>query len=210
VIEATAPPLSEVLPDYTDSGLARLVRFGVKRDGRTAVGMISGTFYPLGDLDLARIVAYLRSQHRTRPAATTPRQRRVFLLGRIALALGWWKTSADEVDTSIPRWGELPQRTPFERGRYLASITCSECHGLDFRGEEYEGAPSLIAVRAYSREQFRYLLRTGVAFDGRSDLGLMGSVARQAFFEFTDAEADAIHEFLASGIDGEPAEAAAR
>ena len=198
VFEITAPPLGSVVPAYSDAELARLVRYGIKRDGKSAVGMISGTFYPLSDRDLARIVAHLRSQPEVAPV---PRTRRIHLLGRIALATGKWHTSAGEVDRTMPRWGELPQRTPFERGRYLASITCSECHGLDFRGEEVPASPSLVVVRAYSRPQFRRLLRTGVALEER-DLGLMSWVARNAFRELSDAEIDALHEFLSTGIDG--------
>lgn len=197
IFQATAPTLSDVLPHYSDGELVRLIRFGVKRDGRTAIGMISGTFWPLGDLDLARIVAHLRSQP---PSPPVPRERRVEALGRLALAVGKWKTSAGEVDRSIPRWGEQPQRTPFERGRYLASITCSECHGLDFRGREFYRSPPLTIVRAYRPEQFRHLLRTGEPLTGR-DLGLMTWVAKNAFFEFTDEEIAGIYEYLTTGLE---------
>ena len=51
----TAPTLSQVLPAYSDAELARLVRYGVKRDGRSAIGMASYTWWPLGDQDLANI-----------------------------------------------------------------------------------------------------------------------------------------------------------
>ena len=60
VFRITAPPLASVLPDYSDPELVRLVRFGVKRDGVSALGMPAGTFYPLGDADLAQIIARLR------------------------------------------------------------------------------------------------------------------------------------------------------
>ena len=66
--------------------------------------------------------------------------------GRLALATGEWKVAAEQVDRSMPRWGELPMQTPFERGRYLASIVCSECHGSDYRGDPLEGGPSLAVV----------------------------------------------------------------
>ena len=49
----------------------------------------------------------------------------------------------------MPRWGELPRRTAFERGRYLASIVCAECHGLDFHGNALEGGPSLAVLAAW-------------------------------------------------------------
>lgn len=188
----TAPTLSSVLPDYSDEELVRLIRYGVKRDGHTAIGMIPRTFYPLSNHDLSLIISHLRSAP---PVTAVPRERRVTLLGRIALVTGMWKTAADEVDRSRPRWGELPRRTPFERGRYLASITCSECHGVDFKGNELEGGPSLIVVQRYDLAQFKHLLRTGKPIGGR-DLGIMSWVARNAFHRFTDDELSDIYTFL--------------
>ena len=188
----TAPTLSSVLAEYTDEELVRLIRYGVKRDGRTAIGMVPRTFYPISDHDLALIVAHLRS---VPPAPAIPRERRVTLLGRTALATGLWKTAADEVDRTRPRWGALPRRTPFERGRYLASITCSECHGVDFQGNELEGGPPLIVIARYDSAQFRHLLRTGEPIDGR-DLGMMSWVSRNAFSRFTDEEIQDVHVFL--------------
>ncbi len=188
----TAPTLSSVLTDYTDEELVRLIRYGVKRDGRAAIGMVPRTFYALSNRDLALIISHLRSA----PASpAVPRERRVTLLGRTALATGQWSTAADEVDPSRPRWGELPRRTPFERGRYLASITCSECHGVDFQGNELEGGPSLVLVAQYDLEQFKHLLRTGEPIGGR-DLGIMSWVARNAFVRFTDEELADIYVFL--------------
>jgi mono/diheme cytochrome c family protein len=194
VFAATAPTLSAVLPDYGDPELVRLIRYGVKRDGRTAVGMPAATFYPLGNDDLARVIAHLRQLPRVQPV---PRRRDVYLLGRLALALGEWKVSADAVDPGRPRWGELPRSTPFERGRYLASVVCSECHGLDYGGDPYFPSPPLTVVKAYDISQFKHLMRTGEPLDGR-DLGLMGRVSRAAFVAFTEREAEDLHAFLTS------------
>ena len=203
----SAPNLPSILPLYSDSELARLIRFGVKRDGTSALGMISYTFYPLSDSDLSNIVAHLRRQP-PQPAVTG--HRTLTLTARIELALGRWQLAADQVDATRPRWGELPRTTAFERGRYLASITCSECHGVDFRGNEfedntYDGGPSLAVIAMYAREEFRRLLRTGAALGGR-ELGEMGWVARNAFVHFKDQEIDDLHTFLREyhGLPPEP------
>lgn len=194
VFRAVAPAFSQVLPSYSDPELERLVRSGIKRDGVSAVGMPSGTFHPIGDADLARIVAHLRR----RPAhPPVERAREIAPLGRLALALGKWKLSADAVDRSIPRWGDRPITTPAERGRYLASIVCSECHGLDLRGDPFMGSPALAIVRGYGHAEFERLMRTGVPIGGR-DLGLMGRVARVAFVHFTDDEVRGLHTYLGS------------
>jgi cytochrome c553 len=185
----TAPTLSDVLPNYSDEELARLVRYGVKRDGHSAVGMASSSWWPLGDQDLANIFAHLRRQP---PRPAIARHRELTVRGRIGLVRGEWRVSADQVDRSIPRWGEMPRPTAFERGRYLASIVCSECHGLDFRGDRLEGGPSLGILAAYGPEQFRQLVRTARAFDGRP----IGKMSWMPDVGFTDTEIDEIYRFL--------------
>lgn len=192
----TAPTLASVVPLYSDAELVRLVRYGVKRDGRSAVGMASSTWWPLGDQDLANIFAHLRRQPAREPV---PRTRQLTLRGRWGLATGMWKVSAEQVDRSIPRWGELPRRNAFERGRYLASIVCSECHGLDFRGNALEGGPSLAILAAYDREQFRRLLRTATSSGGRT----VDPMDWVLSVDFTDQEIEDLYRFLKAyhGLD---------
>ena len=60
IIRHTAPTLSQVVPNYTDEELARLIRYGLKRDGTSAIGMISYTFWALGDQDLAGLQIRIR------------------------------------------------------------------------------------------------------------------------------------------------------
>lgn len=203
IFSASAPTLSDALSRYSDAELVRLIRFGVKRDGRTALGMISGTFYALSDADLARIIAHLRRVPATPPVAE---KRSVEFVGRLALVLGKWKTSVDEVDRSMPRWGELPRTTPFERGRYLVSITCTECHGLDLQGEEFEKSPPMDVVRVYNIQQFQHLMRTGKPISGR-DLGIMSWTAQVGFSHFTDSEISDIHTYLLDYRNGLPTNA---
>ena len=193
----TAPGLSSIIPRYSDAELARLIRFGVKRDGTSVLGMTSYTFYPLADEELTNIISHLRRQP---PLPSTPGHRTISMNARIKLALGRWQVAADQVDATRPRWGELPRTTAFERGRYLASITCSECHGVDFRGNDfkdntYDGGPSLALIAMYDRNQFRHLLRTGKPIGGR-DLGEMSWVARNGFVHFKVQEIDDIRMFL--------------
>jgi cytochrome c553 len=192
LVRNTAPTLSAVLPLYDDEELVRLIRYGVKQDGRSALGMISHVFWPLADQDLANIIAHLRRQPDLPPI---PRELYLTIRGRFALVTGELKVSAALVDRSRPRWGELPRSTPFERGRYYASITCAECHGVDFHGYPLEGGPSLAVLALYSEDQFQHLLRTGEPIGGR-DLGLMSEVAREAFSLFTDAEIADLYDFL--------------
>jgi cytochrome c553 len=203
IVRQTAPTLSEVLPLYSDEELARLVRYGIKRDGRSAVGMISYTFWALGDEDISNIIAHLRTSQKNYPAL--PRTLEITWRGRVALVTGAWGVAADRVDRSRPRWGDLPHSTALERGRYIASITCVECHGLDFDGNELERAPSLAVLAMYSPEQFRTLMRTAKPIGGR-DIPSMRWVAETPF---SDTEISGMYEFLRGrhglGSDARPA-----
>ena len=192
IIRHVAPTLSQVLPAYSDEELARLVRFGVKRDGRSAVGMTSYTFWALGDQDLANVIAALRR------LPTVPAMERTLELswrGRWSLVTGEWAVSSEQVERDRPRLGDIPRTTPAERGRYLASITCSECHGLDFQGNALERAPSLAIVGAYSAEQFLHLMRTAEPPGGRA---LDPNMRWVADAPFTDTEIGDLFQFLRS------------
>lgn len=190
IVRHVAPTLPAVLAGYSDEELVRLVRYGVKRDGRSAVGMISYTFWALGDQDLGNVIAYLR---RLPPGPVMERTLELTWRGRWSLVTGAWKVSSEQVERGRPQWGNLPQTTPLERGRYLASVTCSECHGLDFRGNALERAPSLAIVGAYSAEQFRHLIRTA---RGLGERELDPNMRWVADAPFTDAEVDALYVFL--------------
>lgn len=190
IVRHTAPTLSQVLPRYSDEQLVRLIRYGLKNDGTSALGMISYTFWALGDQDLANIIAHLRSRPSYPPV---PRELELTWRGRLALVTGAWQVSVDQVDRSRTRWGDQPQRTPYERGRYLASITCTECHGLDFHGNPLEGAPSLAVLGIYTREQFQHLMRTAQPVGGRA---LDPNMSWVADAPFTDAEVTALYVFL--------------
>lgn len=190
-----APNLTRALPRYDDAELVRLLRYGVKRDGRTALGMPAATFYPLSDEDLGRLAAFLRTLPPAPDAGPGDGVRELSLRARWKLVRGELKAAADLVDARRPRWGELPRTTSFERGRYLASTICSECHGAALRGDAIEGSPSLAVVAGYDLDQFRHLLRTGEPLGGRT-LGEMAEVARADFVLFTDQEVADLYAFL--------------
>ncbi|MCB2098195.1 MAG: hypothetical protein KDE05_11220, partial [Parvularculaceae bacterium] len=130
------------------------------------------------------------------------RERKILPGGRAAILKNEWRFSADEVDPSRPRWGDLARDSAVERGRYLASVICAECHGVDWEGVAFEGSPSLRIAAAYPPEDFKTLMRTGVPIGGR-DLGIMSEVARDAFSLFTDEEIADIQAFYAQHFSGD-------
>ena len=200
-----APNLSVAGPTYSDAELVRVIRHGVKRNGRSATDMPTGTFNPLSDVDLGRVMAFVRNLPKLDGPPIGPQ---ITWTGRLRLATGRIMVSADEAKHSPTRWGTRPRVAPFERGRYLASITCTECHGLDLNGEAIEGSPPLGVVQAYTEPQFKHLMRTGVPISGR-DLGMMSETARVAFSLFTDQEISDLYTYLAQRAKGDTLDARA-
>ena len=70
---------------------------------------------------------------------------------------------------------------------------------MDLRGgrphAEAAPRPDLRIAAAYEPDQFRRLLRTGLAAGDR-EVGLMSEVARGRYKHLTDAEVDAVHAYL--------------
>ncbi|MBP6514914.1 MAG: cytochrome c [Steroidobacteraceae bacterium] len=199
IARLTTPNLTQVIPQYTDAELVRLLRYGVRRDGTTAIGMPSHMFFHLSESDLGAVIAFMRSL----PAREGPKQERHFgWKGRLGLLAGEFPTSVAEVDRSRQRVGAQPATTSTERGRYIAMITCPECHGPDLEG--YPGdTPPLLIVAAYSFEEFTTLMRTGVAKGGR-DVGLMSYIGRGRTTTLTDQEVADLYAFLQSRLTTGP------
>lgn len=193
----TAPALSQVLRTYSDGELVRLLRYGVRRDGTTALMMPADTFYPMSDAHIGAIVGFLRRQPL---AEEVPRERSISLVTRWQILRGQFPLSAREVDHHAPRWGVLPRHSAFERGRYIASTVCAECHAPDFNGDAWDGGPALAIVAGYDFVRFKHLLRTGEPPD-RRDLGDMSQVAREAFVHFRDDELADLYVFLRERVD---------
>lgn len=191
VADLVAPNLSELLPAYSDGEAARAIRHGIGRDGTGLFVMPSAAFYHLADEDLRALLAFLRQQPRT-PGSTQPT--RIGPLGRIGIVVGRFRTAPATMDHAAPRVGR-GSGDPAARGRYLATIACSECHGREFRGGLDGKAPPLAIAAAYTDDAFRHLMQTGETPGGRS-LYLMGETARQRFSHFTGEEIEALHTYL--------------
>ena len=189
--------LTRALPAYSDAMLERAIRQGVRLDGTPLWGMPSEIFTELDPADLAALIAYLR----TWPPAGEVHPRIVFgPRGRREVAAGNYKPTSELVRETR---GQGPVRfdAAHDQARYMIRATCAECHGLTISGRpgdgEERGTPDLAIAGAYTRADFHRLLRTGVAAGGRQ-VGLMSQVARNRFSHLTDAEVDAIYDYLAA------------
>jgi mono/diheme cytochrome c family protein len=185
--------LTRALPLYSVAQFERAVREGVRPDGSPLWGMPSEIFTHLDAADMTALLAYLRT---VRPAGNV-HPRIVFGPGgRREIAAGSYKPAPQ-----LAREGRGTRPAALdgrhEWARYMTRATCGECHGLTLTGHGVapERTPDLIVAGAYTRAQFRHLMRTGLPPGGRR-LRLMDEVARGRFAYLTDREVDAIHDYL--------------
>lgn len=195
VKRAVAPNLATISKQLSARVLEGAIRHGIGSDGRALWSMPSYNWTSLNDEDLAALIGFLRSaevvnQHLPRPALGFA-ARKDLVFGRAIHMAEWASTVPPLIYLSSPD-------SDIKRGEYLAKTTCNECHGLDLKGDYQPdfATPSLAIVAAYTDQEFRYLMANGVARDGRSELGLMSTVARDRFAYFTDQELQDLLAYL--------------
>lgn len=190
VMRLVAPNVTRIIPSYSDAELARLIRHGVTRAGRAVLTMPSAGFYHLSDADLGRLLAYLRT---VPPHAATWPPTELRVLAKLAVVRGEVPTDAGTMDHRAPRVGASGDTSAVALGRYHATTICTECHGLDLRGQDQ--APGLMLALGYTLPQFTALMLDGRSRDGR-DLGLMATTARRRFSRLRAEEVNALWTFL--------------
>ena len=114
------------------------------------------------------------------------------------LPIGWLRMVRNDIEPANPALIDYTDTRPnpvTERGRYLAESMCTECHGP--KGVQRAPlAPDLGIARAFSREDFGVLLRTGIGLGGREVNGLMSQAAQKRYRYLADADVDALYEYL--------------
>lgn len=188
-----APNLTVKRKEYDDAALARMIRYGIRRDGTGAQMMPSRAFYHADEQTIADVIAFVRSvpdAERALPESSNG------AVTRWNLLTGEWKLEPDEIDRRAARLGDSPHAEGPERGRYIATVACGECHGLDQRGAPDGGVPNLAVAKAYTLEEFTTLMRTGAAKGNRKIKPMMANVAKRRFSAFTDDEIAALKTFL--------------
>jgi len=185
-----APNVPKVIRGYSDSELARLLRHGVRPDGRGVAVMPSSMFYHLDDEDLGALIAYLRTLPE-KPGEPLP-SNSMRLLARIGLTTGQYRVEPRNIAYDAPRAPKGPDEAAL--GRYIALSSCSECHGQRLEGNP-RGTPGLSIVGGYTPVEFARLMREGMPKDGK-EREMMSPVARSRFSHFTDEEVNALYAYL--------------
>jgi mono/diheme cytochrome c family protein len=185
-----ASNLTRSVPTMSDNQLDDLLRKGVHPARAEMWVMPSENFQHLSDADVAGLIAYLRS---LKPVGTLSPPPILGPKAKEEIASGEIKPAHDLVRDPV---NALPPDlgAATAQGRYIASVTCAECHGGQLAGKPGD-TPDLVVATAYSREEFERLMTTGVPTGGRK-LRLMSTVARSRFSKLTRSERDAVYGYL--------------
>jgi cytochrome c553 len=179
--------LSRAAHAMSDDELERAIRYAISPDATTMWFMPSGNYTYMSEDDVGSIISYLR----TLSPAGAVRPAPVFnTAARIAILNGTLRPAVLETLDS-PSSIDLGPR--YDGGRYLARISCGECHGSDLKGQGY--APDLSRISLYDRPAFFSLLREGYGAKGRV-LPAMYRLARIRFHGFADYEIMALYDYL--------------
>ena len=130
-----------VAASYRDVDWVRTVRHGIKPNGLPTQVMDSKEYQYLTDLDLGRIVAWLKA----RPSVEKqPPPLRITAFAWVWHGLGWLDvTTADQIDHSRAHEHEVAPGAAPEFGAYVLRLQCMGCHGETLSGGKLSGAPGL-------------------------------------------------------------------
>lgn len=158
------------LKDWSDEEIARAIRYGIHKSGRSLVFMPSFDFEAISMGDTAALVAYIRSV----PAVEKESHTNTF--GPIAKML----SAFGKIPVMFPAkiinlqkgFSEKPPEGPtVEFGKYLTNA-CIGCHGEDLKGGKIQGgdpswpeAPNirLGAESKWNENLFKEVIKTGVS-----------------------------------------------
>jgi cytochrome c553 len=186
----TCPNLTAAREQYTDRDLVILLRHGRKVDGALVDFMPWDMYAQLSEGDLANLIAFLRAA----PFVDKP----VLADSDYSLGVRWQMLRGQyPLVNDLAGYDKTPLEGPAERGRYLASVSCPECHAPNLRGYDGDIAPSLAVAKAYPPEAFAKLMSEGITLaGGKSATGMMTAVARDRFSHFTPDEIIALKTYL--------------
>jgi cytochrome c553 len=179
-------------PKFTDAQLESLLRTGVHPQRGTVWGMPSQLFQNLSAADMKAVIAYLRTLRPTGKPTPLPQ---FSVLDRKDIAAGNYKPAVQMVkDFKAAQAIDLGPK--YALGRYIASVTCEECHGSKLEGDAMGKRPDLVVAGAYSRAEFDRLITQGIPTGGRTLKPMMSGVARNRFSHLTPHERDALYAYL--------------
>jgi hypothetical protein len=187
---------------YTDGDLFRLLRHGVKKDGRSVRFMPAQDSNWLPDSDLVAMISYLRSMPPVdRPNGSTE----IGTLGKVLDRRGMVPLDvARRIDHEHIELAPAPAPTA-EYGRFIGRL-CTGCHGEHLSGGPIPGAPPSIptplnltpdpsGLADWTYDDFARLIDTGVRKNGKK---LDPFMPIAAFVHYDETERRALWAYLRS------------
>lgn len=188
-----APNLTRLVRHLSDPEIATAMRYGVKPDGTSLIGMPVGKFIRSSDSDVAATIAYLRTLPQ-KPDATPGTQWRFG--GRFLLTIRMFLPETALVDTTR-RGPRLTPTEPLALGAYIAQTQCSICHGADLSGDPNEHSPDLrVVIPDYTQARFQHFLATGEGGRKDHDTEIMQDIVKHRLHFLTSAETTALYAYL--------------
>jgi hypothetical protein len=187
---------------YSDGELARLLKHGIKKDGRSLRFMPVQDFGWMPDADIAAMISYLR----TFPGVDRPNGTTVIKpLGKVLDRREQFPLDvARHIDHSMTEVIPAPEPT-VKYGSFVGRL-CTGCHGDHLSGGRLPGSPPEIPTPAnltphdsgmagYTFEQFDEVLVKGVKRNGQK---LDKFMPIDAFGKMDDTEKHALFAYLQS------------
>jgi mono/diheme cytochrome c family protein len=192
-----ASNLTAEVPEYSDAQLDGIIRQGVHPERKSVWGMPSQIFHNLSDADLKALIAYLRT---LKPIGKKTPPPQFSAQDKKDIAAGLYGPASQLVRKLH---GALPADLgpQLALGRYITSVTCTECHGPKLEGGPKGMPPNLVVAGGYTRAEFERLITQGIPVGGRKLNPMMSGVATTRFSHLTPHERDALYAYLKARAD---------
>lgn len=198
-----SPGPGSVVARYTPADWERVLRHGVKPDGRPVLIMPSEDYNRLTDADLGALVAYVRQLP---PAAGGAAELVLPLPLRVLYGLGRIPDAASMIDHKRKPALPVAEGVTVEHGAYVSAM-CIGCHGEGLSGGKIPGgppdwppAPNLtpgegsVMPRYADAQALTAMMRRGQRPDGTA----IKVMPFDSFKNITDTDLAALHLFLQS------------
>jgi mono/diheme cytochrome c family protein len=123
--------------NYGEVDWVRTIRHGIKPDKHPVILMPSADYNQLTNVDLAALIAYVRSLP---PVSGEGAVIRLPLIVKALYAVGKINDDAETIDHTRPPPNPVADAVTPENGAYITN-TCIGCHGPGLSGGEIPGAP---------------------------------------------------------------------
>ncbi|WP_298923815.1 c-type cytochrome [uncultured Ramlibacter sp.] len=186
---------------YKPEDWVRTIRHGVKPDGRAAMIMPSEDYNRLTDVDLAALVAYVRSLPPLQGGATVLE---LPLPVRALYGFGAIQDASEKIDHKLPPAQPVLAAVNAQHGAYVASA-CIGCHGEKLSGGKIPGGPpdwpaaaNLTPGAGSAMPQYKdaaaflAMLRSGKRPDGTA----IKVMPFESISKMNDLDAQALYAFL--------------